>query len=417
MNCLRLRLPPLASFSAESFVDFAFVDTAGQVRRQGRIVVHALPTLLETRALRIEARLHPVDASLAVLTVPPLSGARLSRAIAGALDLLSGDEIERLTLAHSLPNAQQQVTVAWVDAGRLRQALACLDAQGCRLQALYPAALTLAYPLADQPAGWRVYFEPDNAQQAWIIARSSAREGFCCPVLPDAVDVPLEWQLAAQRQAVDTLHWYGALPLWAERLTPVRVSDTAPWWAFAPPVLNFVGARNAPSLTAPLPWRPLAYAALMLYGIIGIGMTVHAYRLGYQTQALKNAMRVSLQQAFPEMTLIIDPVRQLQQRLARLEAGPARSTTPGQIIEQVRGFNAFINRLSGQLSLPPGAIQGLNFSGNTLTLRVDRQTDSAQVARQAAAAGLSFRLNDHNLVNANSRDIEWIFQDSGEGKP
>ena len=92
-----------------------------------------------------------------------------------------------------------------------------------------------------------------------------------------------------------------------------RWQQASPGWSLALPELR-PSVRGAPR------WRgPLAWAAVALAVWIG-GLNLYAARLAAEGRALQQAMREQVRQAFPELPVILDPLKQAGQRRDALRA-------------------------------------------------------------------------------------------------
>ena len=76
---LRLALPPLATLTAHSRIAFALFDRHGRLLRSGEQNLEQLAAALPAR--QAYAILHPTDAVVATVDVPPLPASRLDAAV------------------------------------------------------------------------------------------------------------------------------------------------------------------------------------------------------------------------------------------------------------------------------------------------------------------------------------------------
>ena len=82
--------------------------------------------------------------------------------------------------------------------------------------------------------------------------------------------------------------WLAPLPAWSLARSAARPPSTRSHWR-----------------------RPLYWVAAAVVVWV-VGLNVYAARLGHQVQALQHEMRLAVMQAFPQVQVVIDPVRQAQ---------------------------------------------------------------------------------------------------------
>lgn len=391
MNRLHLRLPPQAGVSADTPLAYAVIDAHGVPLQSGTVALRALRSSLNYAVQRIEATLDPNDYALHVLSVPPLRGQRLRRAVISSLDTLAGDDLEKLTIVHSVPDAQQRVVVAWTDRQALTRLLDQLQRFGCRPHALYPAVLTV--PTAE-PLNWHVRVDDSAPDQPRLWVRCHPLSGFCCAAAPAALEPPVEWQLMATDK-VAHCQWEGVVPGWANEFAVLSSSQaSSDWWRFATPVLDLLSQQPNPTDPAKTQrWRQLTGAALALYIVGAIGVIGHAQMLKAQDKRLRLAMQNDLRAAYPDLTVIVDPLAQLRQRVA------ANLTQP----EAREGLALLAERLARTGQLMPGSVEAVTFREGRLRLTVPRTLDSAAMARAAAQAGLIFTVE----APATGSNVQW----------
>jgi len=146
-------------------------------------------------------------------------------------------------------------------------------------------------------------------------------------------------------------------------------------------------------------WRaPLAWAALALAIWIG-GLNLYAARLANEAQALQAAMRQQVAQAFPELPVIVDPVKQATQRRDALRAAQGEGSD-GDFMPLA---------LAAARLLPAGSrVAALDYADGKLAVELDG--DAADTAapdpalpRQAAAQGLLLERTDGGWTLAPAR--------------
>lgn len=172
---LRVALPPLATLSAASRVAFVVVGQDGRLVRAGEL---PLPELAAVAGhMSGHAILHPDDAIVTQLHVPPVAASRLDAVVAGSVEPLVLSGLEDLCIAHSPRGADGRVTVAWAGRRALQRAWGCLADAGVHIVALVPHALAIPADDPDPqlvlglPAGPR-WFAP---LPAWSLALDDLR--------------------------------------------------------------------------------------------------------------------------------------------------------------------------------------------------------------------------------------------------
>ncbi|HWL29349.1 MAG TPA: type II secretion system protein GspL [Burkholderiaceae bacterium] len=238
---LRLALPPLPSLTSDTGVAFALVDRAGRLARAGHLPLAEVGA--QTRSEPVYAILHPDDAIVAGITVPPVSAQRLSAAVAGCIEPMALSDLEELSVAHSARAADGAVTVAWTARRPLESAWALLAEAGLNIVAFIPHSLAL-------PPG-----DPH-------------------------VSAPLALPAGPR--------WLAPLPDWSLASDALRPSSVSGRWGRA------------------IRWT-VAAAAVWL-----IGLNWYAAQLGDRVSGLRQGMQDAVMQAFPQVPVVIDPIRQAQ---------------------------------------------------------------------------------------------------------
>lgn len=140
-NTLRIALPALAEFSADSPLPYAWFDRRGRCARQGELTLHAMGHAYPHAAC--EAVLHPDDVIAATVQIPAVASKRFAAAVHSALEPLVLSDLDTLAIGHGPRAADGSVALAWSPREPLRRAWGLLNAQGLRAHALI-APQTLA---------------------------------------------------------------------------------------------------------------------------------------------------------------------------------------------------------------------------------------------------------------------------------
>lgn len=150
---LRLALPLLSDLTPDTNLAFVLVDRDGCVARAGQLSLAELGAYAGAAA--VHAILHPDDAVVVDITVPPVSAQRLGAAVAGSIEPLALSDVGQLCVAHSARASDGTVTVAWATGQPLAKAWAMLAQSGLNIVAFIPQALALPAddPMPAKPLG------------------------------------------------------------------------------------------------------------------------------------------------------------------------------------------------------------------------------------------------------------------------
>lgn len=295
------------------------------IERQGTA---PLPELSGTiaKAQRVVLLLAASDVSLLRLPVPPLSAARLKAALPNLVEeKLLCDPADCVIVASSLSDGLRTIAVvqrAWLD--QLARTFTALGAR--RIEAL-PAQLCLSgqpgmvsaaihqrdrdidltLRLSEQDGiGLAIDAEPGGAAHEVIQALCAL-----VPAAPVTVYVPQAAMPAYQTALAETpAHKERisfAVDTWASWLTGARATTLD--------LMAGLGAGTGPKLDW-RPWRwPLALAAAVLVTNAS-ALNIDWWRMKSETTTLRAAMTQIYKSAYPKESVIIDPIAQMQQKLA-----------------------------------------------------------------------------------------------------
>lgn len=377
MSRLRIALPPLDSLTLHTELAFARLSPDGRVSETGHSSLQQLGQLPKTPAL--ECFLHPLDSLLTSIELPPLPAARIKAAVSCAAQALILGHSERMHVAHSGRGADGQVQLAWVPKAALEQLAQLLRQSGVKLRGLYPAPYALPAP----PAGHiSACYEAEH-----LLLRHSAEQGTVQPVFADSLE-----PLLASGTA---LHWIGgdAPP---SALAPLPQAQR---WSGPVPTWGLHGGVTHESGQAPRWGRALACCALAL-AVWVVGLNLYAARLAAEGQQLKVQMSQRVQQAFPQLPVILNPLQQARQQLAARQ-DPAQAD-PGE------RFSSLMQRAGAAMPFMVGAVQRLSFAQGQLHLVL-----LSEMPRAGADAAWQVVLNQAGVV-ATRHDDGWTLSAASE---
>ncbi|MDQ2140003.1 type II secretion system protein GspL [Alcaligenaceae bacterium B3P038] len=247
---LRIALPPLVQWHPAQPLPYAWFDRQGRVAQSGELDAAALATAFRPR--RIEAVLHPHDAIVTTVQVPPVAPRQRGAAVESAIEALLLGDIDSVAVAFGTREPNGTVVVAWTDKQRLHHVWDSLAGTGLRLDVVVPTASVLP---------------PDDTDH---------HQPLQLPVSP---------------------RWQHPAPRWGWVVRSVRDTRRQAWrWPIA-----------------------LTLAAAVLWVI---GLNLYASRLKHDVDTLRATMTQRVQATFPELPVVVDPLRQAEQgRNALLNAG------------------------------------------------------------------------------------------------
>lgn len=312
------------------------------------------------------------------LAVPKVAASRLRAVLEGLLEERLLSDTTELHFALE-PGARpgQTLWVAACDKAWLRSWLQALEAAGRPVSRIVP----MLWPTVDA-----VHWAHDSGGHAWLASASA--EGVRC--LPLAA-------MGADRTAADATdaQWLAdpAVAAQAEqaldrRLAPVPLHN---WllraaqsdWNLAQFDLSLSsGARRGQRLrqalrqfrTAPA-WRPARWGLAALLVAQLLGLNVAAWHERSSLDAKRQAVRQTLQQTFPNVTLVLDAPLQMQRELARLQQAGGQLSG--------RDLEAMLSALGS--SGPGTAAQRLVYSPGEL--RLQGPEDQLRAQAQALQGG------------------------------
>jgi general secretion pathway protein L len=381
VNALRLRLPPLAEFGADSAVDFEVIDGNRRVLERGIAVPAALP-----RHTRVELIIAAPDVLLLDAALPKLSGAKLRAALPGLAEPMLLGDIEQAFVVAGRPDGAGRATLAVLDRGLLRRALELLRRVGITPISATPEPLTL--PLTR--GRWRL-----GVATGYGTLRMGERLGLACSHTGGA-EPPVELRLAVEQAGAalpealdvegecDSAAWTAALG--------VKVNVTAPDRGRAAPVaLELLQYELGPRMVDWRAWRlPVALAAALALAWIA-ALNVDAWLKLREERQLRDQMDATFRAAFPKVPVVLDPLAQMQRALADMRSG-AGTGDAGDFLPLAATF-------AQAAQVDAETVRQIEYRDRALLVRLDpRAMDSAAkrdaLVARLTKAGLSARFAD-----------------------
>ncbi len=172
---LRLALPPLARITPESMMAFGLFDRDDRLLRSGELTLEQLAQAVPVE--HVQAILHPDDAIVATVTLPPLSAKRLEEAVQSSVEPMALSQIADLCITHGPRAADGSIQVAWTGRQALLAAWRQLGDAGLKISAIVPFALAVPEndPHPNQPLGLPVDARWRAPMPRWSLARPEWR--------------------------------------------------------------------------------------------------------------------------------------------------------------------------------------------------------------------------------------------------
>lgn len=378
---LRLRLPKLSLLDADAQVEVVHDEGRGVLKRAGTMsITDVVARWPRARALGV---LHPGDAVLTALALPPLPAGKLQAALESALDSLLLGDANDVVHAHGPREMDGMVSIAWSSRASIRRTEDFLRGCGLNVTGFLPATYALPVPAT----GWTVCLHEDG----FAVVRTGLNTGFVYPLaaLPgqqgwnESVLSPLSMHGTPSHVA-----WVGDSPLSlpAKLDVPFSSIDMADAWLGAIPAWS-LRSNAQPGGVRPGAWR-MPIAAVVAAALVWIiGLNVQAYRLESAGQAMVHDMHARVKAAFPNLGVIMNPLQQArQQRDARKQAADEAARD---------GFAGLLGLTLLHSPFAEGQVKTLRYVDGQLTFGLDTpvvQPDRAGApawVEQARQAGLS----------------------------
>jgi general secretion pathway protein L len=335
LSTLYIRLPSHASIEGSApgltpgtplFCPFAFASDGNRIERDGVAALTELGELVK-RARSVVLLLAASDVTLLRVKMPPLSGARLKAALPNLVeDRLMSDPADCVVVAGDIHEGLR--TVAVVQRNWLEILSRTLLALGARKLAALPAQLCL--PLQGEAV---VAAVSEHGTDIDLTVRMGPQDGIGLAVVADQPEsaafevvqslnalVPqsplvLHVPQSRLRDYQDSLHLAPAV----EQRIALHAEDWTRWIAGAqqgaPDLMSGLGAAAGSKVD----WQRWRWPAALAAGVLLInliGLNVDWLRMQREAEALRASMLQNYRAAFPQDTVIVDPLAQARQKAA-----------------------------------------------------------------------------------------------------
>lgn len=423
MSTLYIRLPSKAIAEKTQHwlalvCPFALAAHGGVIEREGAAPLKDLSDTV-AKAKRVVLLLAASDVALLRVQVPPLSPAKLKTALPNLVeDQLICDPADCLVVAGGLSDGLRTVSV--VERAWLNLLAKTFISFGARQVAALPAQLCLHC----QPGGVASAIN-EHGPYIDITLRTSEQDGIglainvdqnetaaheviqtLCTVVPKSqvsLYVPQSVVQVYQEAVNKTSELNGRINVFADtwQLWIAGANNTA---------LDLMKgqAGNGPRLEWDV-WRwPLALAALILT-INVVALNVDWWRMKSEASSLRTSMTQIYKSAYPDESVIIDPIAQMQQKItiAKRNSG---LVAPDDFIALTAAFGeAWASALTGKAA---PAIAALEYRERGLFVRLKPAPSRAEGPDgEALAQQMRISLAMHNLsldlVSAQSTAVVW----------
>lgn len=317
MSVLRVALAPLDSLT---------LDSPLRVWRDGRVELRTLGQLaVSDKGAALQCFLHPADSLLTSIGLPALAPAKTRAAVGCAAQTLILGPLEQMHIAHSSRDSQGRVHIGWLPRPLLARLGQVLEPLALRLSGLYPAP----YALPFSPDGTPTRAVLDDH----LLVRWGAHQAQCEPL----VDAPPADLLPPAE------YLNGPLPDWGLQGGLLKPAHAATGW----------GRAVACVVATLLVWT--------------LGLNLYSAGQAEQGQQLKTHMVEQVKQAFPQIPVVLNPLQQARQQLAK----SADASPDGQ------GFIALLTRSAEAMPFMAGSVEALVYANGELHLNLLPDTPNA----------------------------------------
>jgi general secretion pathway protein L len=302
----------MAEFRADSEFLFDLLDKHRRVQHRASSTVAQLP-----KNAGCELVLHPSDAVILEIQPPKLSGSKLAKALPSLVEERLLSDVDSIHVVATPRAADGTAVAAVVDRALLRRTMGLFDKLKRRVLSVVPAPFALSYD-ADR---WRVRIVDGAGSVRTAVASGTSFE--------NRHDVPVELQLLVKQAVVppDLIEVDGDcdVAVWSQTLG-VDVKQVAAETRAPPVVLDLLQYQFAAGLADWSQWRLAAMLALVLAVVMVAGLNLHAWKLRSEEAVLRERMASIVEDVIPGVSVVLDPLAQVRQRVDRLRSGAGISS-------------------------------------------------------------------------------------------
>ncbi|WP_369326250.1 type II secretion system protein GspL [Alcaligenes nematophilus] len=288
---------------------------------------------------RLEVCPHPVDVSMIEADLPPLPARKLRSAVHGAVELLALASPVNLAIGFGPRNGDGKVPIAWMADAQVAERLEELASHGLRADAVLPPPAFLPAPdISDQDDVASAVIIDD-----WVVVRSGANSGGLCPIPACSSDVAkLEARVQTFIPEATQIQWHRA-----EMAAGIGGDKSTMWsgtgWSWELPLAESSSQRREASWQRPaMAWG----AGVVLVWLLGLNL--YAHRVEDEGQALKREMAAQVKTAFPELSVVLNPLQQARQLRDARNAGDG-SVASDDFATMVRSATSLLAQANGQV--------------------------------------------------------------------
>ena len=370
------------------------------------------------KSQRVVLLLAASDVSLLRVQVPPLSSARLKAALPNLVeDQLLADPSDCVVVAGGVSDGLRTVAViqrAWLDT-----VAKALIAFGARHIAALPAQLCLPYQTqSGQPGSVIAAFDEQGADIDMTL-RLTEQDGIGLAVMPEqngsAASVAIQTLCAVVPEAPVTLYVSQSSVLAYQEVVndalalSKRINVSADNWTrwiagASETTLDLMAAMNI-GTGSRLDWHtwrwPLALAAAVL--LINIAaLNIDWWRMKSEATTLRTSMIHIYKSAYPKESVIIDPLAQMQQKVALAKHGTGQAA-PDDFTAITAAFGeAWSSALSA--TGKAAAIAALEYRDRSLFVKLKQGGEAPTQQMKAVLAKYNLTLE---LAPAQSGAVVW----------
>ena len=386
---------------------FALVSDGGAIEREG---VAPLTDLSDTigKMQRVVLLLAGSDVTMLRVQVPPLSAARLKAALPNLVEeQLLCDPADCVIIAGGLSDGMRTIAVAqraWLDllastfTALGARDIAALPAQSCLScpagQAGQPGIVTAA--ICQQGADMDLTLRLSEQDGIGVAIDGGSDEAAAhgviqtlCAIVP-AAPVTLYVPQSALRVYQEAVN---GVPALKERIG-ISADNWTRWIAGARGTALDLMAGLGTNTGTRFDWHawrwPLALTAAVL--LINVSaLNIEWWRMKSEADTLRSSMIQIYKSAYPNESVIIDPLAQMQQKIAAAKRDSGMAA-PDDFTAMTAAFGEAWAVVTATLPSPP-SIAALGYRDRSLSVRLrDREAPTQQMKAALAQRGLSLKL-------------------------